>query len=328
MKVRSARCVTRVAVAVTLLLPWVQAESQLPATSPATWEHYFVQVDVSTLKPEEVLDFHLVRRAPEYQPGSNPEWWLAFLDSALVSKLTQRGFPLVPRSSVQTQAGSQTEGSVMAPGLNDCTTVPSPGTFCAYDTPNAWCAQSITQQIDTAPLTYPPIYGPDPGAPITYVDVFDLPDLTSENRPIKAVRVGPSHQPGTPPKPQVVIVGGQHAREWVSVEFAMRLWKHYAVSYQYDRPGYRTLLDQVSLLVIPVANPDGYEFTHLPTGQRMWRPNRNTCSGGMGIDPNRNFPFDFGEPGATSSCPSIPYQQENSSYHGAEASPHLNQIMA
>jgi hypothetical protein len=137
MKARSARRLIGVAVAVTLLLPWVQAESQLLATSPATWEHYFVQVDISTLKPEEVLDFHLVRSAPEYQPGSNPEWWLAFLDSALVSKLTQRGFPLFARSSVQTLAGSQTEVSIMAPGFNDCTTVPSPGTFCAYDTPNA-----------------------------------------------------------------------------------------------------------------------------------------------------------------------------------------------
>jgi hypothetical protein len=96
----------------------------------------------------------------------------------------------------------------------------------------------------------------------------------------------------------------------------MRLWKHYAVSYQYDRPGYRSLLDQVSLLVIPVANPDGYEFTHLPTGDRMWRPNRNTCSGGLGIDPNRNFPFDFGEPGAALVCQSIPSEQANSSYHG------------
>lgn len=40
--------------------------------------------------------------------------------------------------------------------------------------------------------------------------------------------------------------------------------------------------------IVPVLNPDGYEFTH--TKDRMWRKNRAHHEGEcVGIDLNRNF---------------------------------------
>jgi carboxypeptidase A2 len=50
------------------------------------------------------------------------------------------------------------------------------------------------------------------------------------------------------------------------------------------------LLDQAEFLVIPVVNPDGFEYTW--ESNRMWRKNRRPNGGlfgGYGVDLNRNF---------------------------------------
>jgi len=48
--------------------------------------------------------------------------------------------------------------------------------------------------------------------------------------------------------------------------------------------------------IIPVANPDGYEFSH-GHGGRLWRKNRARIPGSKcrGVDLNRNFPFHWSE---------------------------------
>ena len=56
----------------------------------------------------------------------------------------------------------------------------------------------------------------------------------------------------------------------------------------------RALLRKNELWFIPVANPDGYEFTF--DHERLWRKNlRDNNNDGQitvvdGVDPNRNFP--------------------------------------
>ncbi|KAI8439569.1 hypothetical protein MSG28_013299 [Choristoneura fumiferana] len=47
--------------------------------------------------------------------------------------------------------------------------------------------------------------------------------------------------------------------------------------------------------ILPVMNPDGYEFTH--TCDRMWRKNRAHYGECVGVDLNRNFSFGWGEKG-------------------------------
>lgn len=49
---------------------------------------------------------------------------------------------------------------------------------------------------------------------------------------------------------------------------------------------------------VPVVNPDGYVYTH--TTDRLWRKTRSK-SGGFcqGVDPNRNYPFHWGESGSS-----------------------------
>jgi hypothetical protein len=106
-----------------------------------------------------------------------------------------------------------------------------------------------------------------------------------EGRPILAVKVGP---PGDDPRrPNVLFVAAHHAREWISTVMAMRLIRWLADSLA------PALRDASDVWVIPVENPDGYQYTF--TGDRYWRKNRRANSDGTyGVDPNRNYPAFWG----------------------------------
>ena len=64
---------------------------------------------------------------------------------------------------------------------------------------------------------------------------------------------------------------------------------------KYSDPGYC----KYEWHIVPVVNPDGYEFTHtLPEKNRLWRKNRNMVNKqcyndgngrGAGVDLNRNL---------------------------------------
>lgn len=61
---------------------------------------------------------------------------------------------------------------------------------------------------------------------------------------------------------------GIHAREWITSA---------SVSYTVNelcenRDAHSSWLDKVDLYVLPLANPDGYEYSH--QSDRMWRKNR------------------------------------------------------
>ncbi|EEC09357.1 conserved hypothetical protein, partial [Ixodes scapularis] len=60
------------------------------------------------------------------------------------------------------------------------------------------------------------------------------------------------------------------------------------------------ILDTFDVYALPVANPDGYEYTH--TFNRLWRKTRSTSSSFFcrGADPNRNFGFKWSSGGSSS----------------------------
>jgi carboxypeptidase A4 len=60
-----------------------------------------------------------------------------------------------------------------------------------------------------------------------------------------------------------------------------------------------TWADKVDFYIVPVLNPDGYEYTH--TNDRLWRKNRKNPELGKcaGTDLNRNFGFKWGGLGAS-----------------------------
>ena len=105
-----------------------------------------------------------------------------------------------------------------------------------------------------------------------------------EGRPILAVKIGAAAD--DPMRPNVLFLATHHAREWISTAVAMKLIRWLA-----DSAG--AALATHDVWVIPVENPDGYQYTF--TNERYWRKNRRpNDNGSYGVDPNRNYPAFWG----------------------------------
>ncbi|CDW60666.1 Peptidase M14 domain containing protein [Trichuris trichiura] len=59
----------------------------------------------------------------------------------------------------------------------------------------------------------------------------------------------------------VWIDAGIHAREWISVSSAVYMIGQILTDYKEDKNGMRQLMDHLSWYILPILNPDGYEFT-------------------------------------------------------------------
>jgi Zinc carboxypeptidase len=135
---------------------------------------------------------------------------------------------------------------------------------------------------------------------------------------------------------RVLINGLQHAREWASVMGVTYLADEMtnAVAREGNKTGstgaghlgFNTnlapglniskLLEQVELLIVPLSNPDGYNYSRT---DRFWRKNRRpqyvengsfsgapripSVSGCCGVDLNRNWDLNYGRDGSTSLDP-------------------------
>ena len=99
-------------------------------------------------------------------------------------------------------------------------------------------------------------------------------------------------------RPSVLYAGAQHAREWITPEMNRRLMHYYVDNYGTDAE-ITHLLDTTEVWILPVANPDGYDYT-FTEGNRLWRKNLRDNNGdgqitvGDGVDLNRNFAEKWG----------------------------------
>jgi hypothetical protein len=99
-------------------------------------------------------------------------------------------------------------------------------------------------------------------------------------------------------RPGVLYSSTQHAREWITPEMNRRLLRWYLEQYATNQQ-VRRIVDSTELWFVPVANPDGYDFT-FTEGNRLWRKNLRDNDGdgeitGIdGVDPNRNYPTKWG----------------------------------
>jgi murein tripeptide amidase MpaA len=115
---------------------------------------------------------------------------------------------------------------------------------------------------------------------------------------LRVIKIGTSNSRARKTKPAIFIDGGVHAREWVAISTALFVAYKLTTEYESD-PQIAQLVDHYDWYILPVANPDGYEYTH--TNDRMWRKTRSSASWGWcrGVDPNRNFDFHWNEVGAS-----------------------------
>lgn len=130
--------------------------------------------------------------------------------------------------------------------------------------------------------------------------------VTPERRPIIAVKFGPTTYQDVP---VVNVMGGYHANEWASHAVAIRLarWAHRSMikespyTDEAADPELIELLKDRALVILPVANPDGYEYTR--TKDREWRKTRHRLACALhpsgttvGVDMNRNHAIGWDAP--------------------------------
>ena len=115
-------------------------------------------------------------------------------------------------------------------------------------------------------------------------------------------------------RPAVLYSSAQHAREWITPEMNRRLLRYLLEGYA-STAATRRVVDTRELWFVPVANPDGYDYT-FTEGNRLWRKNlRDNNSDGVitgfdGVDLNRNFPTRWGydNEGSSPAPPSQTYR--------------------
>lgn len=116
-----------------------------------------------------------------------------------------------------------------------------------------------------------------------------------QDRPIYALFVG--HTDSENPR-RVFINSLLHAREWVTPPAVTYAAERLAVEAANLKQPYLSLLKEVQIIFVPVANPDGYEIT--ATTDRLWRKNLRSGNSCAGVDLNRNWDLDFKGPHSTS----------------------------
>ncbi|CAD6184847.1 unnamed protein product [Caenorhabditis auriculariae] len=146
--------------------------------------------------------------------------------------------------------------------------------------------------------------------------VFDM-GTTHEGRSIYGIKIG--KDVSRTDKRIFWIDGGIHAREWAAVHTVVYFIDRLIADYDED-PIVRSSIENIHFYIIPVLNPDGYEFSRSDISPmvRLWRKNRagvfckkdrwfrDRCCGG--VDLNRNFDWFFGELGSSDEKCSEIYQ--------------------
>jgi carboxypeptidase T len=116
-----------------------------------------------------------------------------------------------------------------------------------------------------------------------------------EGRDIWALKISRgAGREDTSGRPGVVLTGLHHAREWMSLQPPLRVAEQLLGGYATD-PAMQRRVDQAEIWIVPVVNPDGYEFSR--NHDNMWKKNRRpvvrTACGeptdAIGTDLNRNY---------------------------------------
>jgi extracellular matrix protein 14 len=184
----------------------------------------------------------------------------------MVGDLAQTIFETFPQAQINTQSSDSTDNVEIAAELF----------FKSYrelDTIYAW--------YDLLVDSYPDILS------IEYIG------NTYEGRPMKALRLSVHSDSKADAIKTVVVTGGIHAREWISVSTSCYILYQLLQDYEAGKPSVKRYLENLDFLFLPVMNPDGYEFSW--KNERLWRKNKQQTFNPrcQGIDIDHSFDFHF-----------------------------------
>lgn len=140
-------------------------------------------------------------------------------------------------------------------------------------------------------------------------DLVEMKSLgkTHENRDIWVLRITKDVKVTTN-RPAVIFMGGHHAREHISIEMPLMLAKHLVSKAVAQDQKITDLLANREIHIIPMVNPDGAEYDIASGSYQMWRKNRRKNGDGtVGVDLNRNYGYQWGTGGSSSSGSSDVY---------------------
>ncbi|XP_022916952.1 carboxypeptidase B-like [Onthophagus taurus] len=116
-----------------------------------------------------------------------------------------------------------------------------------------------------------------------------------EGRPLKLLKISN----GNANNKAIWIDGGIHAREWITPATVSFIIDHLVHNIESESKN----LQNLDYYIIPVLNPDGYEYSH--GRDRLWRKNRARGSSSFfngfqcaGTDLNRNYGYKWGGKGS------------------------------
>jgi hypothetical protein len=144
--------------------------------------------------------------------------------------------------------------------------------------------EEITQELPELQTAFPDL-----------AKVFDLGNSV-EGRKIWAIKIS-DNVALEENEPEILFIGGHHAREWIAVDVPFLLAKYLLEHYASDAT-VRNYIDNGQIWIIPLLNPDGHQYS--VTNNRLWRKNRrNNGDGTFGVDLNRNYSYQWGGPGSS-----------------------------